>query len=88
MYPRVQAALDELKPIAERKSITLGQLALAWVIAQPGTCAIAGARNADQVVQNAAAAEVALDADDLVELDRIGRGVTDHLDDDPVLWKR
>jgi aryl-alcohol dehydrogenase-like predicted oxidoreductase len=62
------------------------QLALAWVIAQPMACAIAGARNADQVVQNAIAAEIQLSADELSEMDTIGRTVTDHLDDNPVMW--
>ncbi len=84
---RVQRALDELRPIAERRGITLGQLALAWVIAQPGTCAIAGARNAEQVLENARAAEVRLTPSELAEMDSIGRRVTDKLDGDPVPWK-
>ena len=86
-YKRVQAALDQLRPLAESKNISLGQLALAWVIAQPNTCAIAGARNAEQAVQNAAAADVHLSSEELETLDRIGRGVTDYLDDNPVQWK-
>jgi aryl-alcohol dehydrogenase-like predicted oxidoreductase len=84
---RVHQALDELREVARRRNITLGQLALAWVIAQPATCAIAGARNADQVVSNAKAAEVRLSPSDLDEMDAIGRRVTDHLDRDPVLWR-
>jgi len=86
-FQRAQAALGRLKPIADAKGITLGQLALAWVMAQPNTCAIAGARNAAQAVQNAAAARVQLSAEDLQALDDISRSVTDHLDDNPVLWK-
>lgn len=86
-YQRVQQALDQLRPVADKYQITLGQLALAWVTAQPGTCAIAGARNAEQCRQNAAAAQVELNRDDLALLDQISRVVTDHLDDDPVLWK-
>lgn len=86
-YKRVQAALAQLKPLAESKGVTLAQLALAWVIAQPNTCAIAGARNADQAVQNAAAAEIQLSTEEMETLDRISRSVTDHLDDNPVLWK-
>jgi len=85
-YTRVQSALSQLKPIAESKGITLGQLALAWVIARPSTAAIAGARNEQQVVQNAAAMQIKLTDDDLGTLDRIGRTVTDHLDENPVLW--
>lgn len=86
-YDRIQAALDQLRPIAAKYNCTLGQLALAWVVAQPNTCAIAGARNTDQAEQNAAAAEIKLSEDDLAEMDRIGRTVTDHLDDNPVMWK-
>jgi len=86
-YERVQAALEQLRPLADEKGITLGQLALAWVIHQPGVCAIVGARNVDQAAQNAAAADVALSPADLAEIDRIGRLVTDHLDADPVMWK-
>ncbi|MCJ8499695.1 aldo/keto reductase [Desulfatitalea alkaliphila] len=85
-FQRVQAALEQLRPIAAKHEITLGQLALAWVIAQPDTCAIAGARNPEQAVQNAAAGDVRLSPEDLAAMDRIGRTVTDHLDDNPVLW--
>ncbi len=86
-FERVQKALAELRPIAAKYKLTLGQLALAWVIAQPGCCAIAGARNSEQAVQNAAAGEVTLAAEDLAAMDRIGRTVTAHLDDNPVQWK-
>jgi myo-inositol catabolism protein IolS len=85
-FQRVQNALAQLRPIADKYGITQGQLALAWVIAQPGTCAIAGARNAEQATQNAAAGSVRLTEEDLAAMDRIGRTVTDHLDDNPVLW--
>jgi aryl-alcohol dehydrogenase-like predicted oxidoreductase len=56
------AKIDRLRPIAEQHGITLAQLALAWVIAQPGvTTAIAGSRNAGHVRDNAAAGDVVLD---------------------------
>lgn len=86
MYARVQAALAGLRPMAERKSVTLGQLALAWVASHPETCAIAGARNADQASENAKAGDLCLTAEELSEIDEIGRGVTDFLDEDPVMW--
>lgn len=87
VFTRVQEALEALKPIADRHTITLGQLALAWVIAQPGACAIAGARNAAQALENAQAGAVSLTPEDLAEMDRISRQVTEQLDDNPVLWK-
>ena len=86
-YARVQKALGRLRPIAAANHITLGQLALAWVISQPGTCAIAGARNPEQAVQNAAAGNVRLSEEHLAAIDDIGKMVTDPLDDDPVMWK-
>ena len=84
---RAQDALTQLKPIAKRYGASLGQLALAWVMAQPNTCAIAGARNAEQAAQNAAAAQIDISAEDLAAMNRIGRRVTDSLDDDPVMWR-
>jgi aryl-alcohol dehydrogenase-like predicted oxidoreductase len=87
VFSRVQKALAALRPIADRHGITLGQLALAWVAAQPAACAIAGARNETQVKENARAASVSLSSEDLAEMDRISRSVTDELDDNPVLWK-
>jgi aryl-alcohol dehydrogenase-like predicted oxidoreductase len=51
-YNRIQQAIDKLRPIAWRKNISIAQLALAWVISQPMACAIAGARNAYQAVQD------------------------------------
>lgn len=86
-FERVQRALSRLRPIADRHRVSLGQLALAWVIAQQGVCAIAGARNVDQVLQNAKATDVHLSANDLKELDAIGRSVTDHLNNNPVMWE-
>jgi aryl-alcohol dehydrogenase-like predicted oxidoreductase len=87
VFSRVQKALEALRPIADQYEITLGQLALAWVIAQPGACAIAGARNETQAKENAQAASVSLAPEDLAEMDRISQSVTDGLDDNPVLWK-
>ena len=86
-YRRVHKALEKLGPIAAANHITLGQLALAWIISQPGVCAIAGARNSEQAVQNAAAANIRLSDTDLAAVDDIGRIVTDPLDDDPVMWE-
>jgi myo-inositol catabolism protein IolS len=86
-YERVQKALEKLRPIATANHITLGQLALAWVISRPGICAIAGARTPEQAVQNAAAGNVRLSDEHLADIDDIGKMVTNPLDDDPVMWE-
>ena len=84
-YQRAQQALDKLRPIAFRHQVSLANLALAWLIAQPQTNAIVGARNKEQAAANAIAADIQLSAD-VQEIDAIGRIVTDHLDDNPVMW--
>ena len=86
-YARVQLALNQLRPIAERHQVSLGNLALAWLIAQPQTNAIVGARNVEQSVENAKAAEITLSVEELKEIDTIGRTVTDRLDENPVMWE-
>ncbi|NEP16477.1 MAG: aldo/keto reductase [Leptolyngbya sp. SIO4C1] len=85
-YQAAQQALDRLRPIADKYQISLGNLALAWLMAQPQTCAIVGARNPEQARENAQAAEVQLSDADLAEIDQIGRSVTDRLDENPVMW--
>lgn len=85
-YPRAQQALEKLRPIAESHQCSLAQLSLAWLITQPQANAIAGARNVEQATQNAQAAEVKLSENELQEIDAIGRIVTDHLDDNPLMW--
>jgi len=85
-YERAQQALEKLRPIAERHQASLANLAIAWLIAQPQTQAIVGARTAEQAVGNAKAATVQLSTEELAEIDAIGRIVTDHLDENPVMW--
>jgi len=53
--------LDRIKPIADEKGVSLGQLVIRWTIEQPGlTIALVGARNAEQSIQNAKAVELKL----------------------------
>lgn len=85
-YQRAQTAIAQLRPIADKYAITLGQLALAWLMGQPQTSVIAGARNAQQISETAIAATVHLEESDRATIDAIGRTVTDHLDDNPVMW--
>ncbi len=60
------AQVDALRTIAEEKGISVGQLALAWLIAQgPDVVPIPGTRRAARVVDNAGAGDLTLDASDL-----------------------
>ena len=61
--------LDRIRPIAESLGITLGQLAVAWALAQPGlTHALVGARDPKQAVENAKAGDIVLTAAQLGEI--------------------
>ncbi len=58
---RVLAFLEEVRPIADAHEITPAQLAIAWTLAQAGlTHALVGARNPEQVGENAAASDILL----------------------------
>jgi aryl-alcohol dehydrogenase-like predicted oxidoreductase len=58
-------------PVAERKKGTVGQVALAWLLAQkPWTVPIPGIRRVDRLDENLGSAAVELTTDDLAELDR------------------
>ncbi len=85
-YERVQQALEKLLPISEDYQVPLSTLALAWVIAHKKTSAIVGASSAEQDIQNAKAANINLTDGDIEKIDAIGRIVTNHLDDNPLMW--
>lgn len=62
----VNIFLNKVKHIADDKGVSLGQLALRWTVDKPGiTIALAGARNAQQAIQNAKAADIAISADEM-----------------------
>ncbi len=68
---RVRAALDRVRPIAARHTLTLAQLAIAWTVAQPGvTHALVGARNAEQARENAGAGKANLSAEEIADIGR------------------
>ena len=65
-------ALENLEALAAAKSITLSQLALAWLLAQPGvTAPIIGPRTVEQLQDNLGAIEVTLTAGELAAVDDI-----------------
>jgi aryl-alcohol dehydrogenase-like predicted oxidoreductase len=63
-------AVQRLGPIAEQAGLSLAQLALAWILREPGVAsAIIGATRPEQVAENAAAAGVELGDDVLRAID-------------------
>jgi aryl-alcohol dehydrogenase-like predicted oxidoreductase len=66
--------LDRMRPLAERRGLTISQLVIAWTLAQPGlTHALVGARTPQQALENARAGDVTLDPG---ELESIGAALT------------
>ncbi|HLZ87358.1 MAG TPA: aldo/keto reductase [Puia sp.] len=67
---RINAFLDELRPLAAAKGATLAQLVIRWTLQRPGiTIALVGARDARQAVQNANAIHVRLSAEEIAFID-------------------
>jgi aryl-alcohol dehydrogenase-like predicted oxidoreductase len=57
----VLAALEKVKPIAQKHNASLAQTVINWTIHEPGiTAALVGARNAEQATHNAGAMKFTL----------------------------
>jgi diketogulonate reductase-like aldo/keto reductase len=60
-----------LAPIAQKYSVTNAAIALAFILRLPGMIAIPKSSHEKRVLENAAAADLVLDAEDLAALDKI-----------------
>ena len=82
------AALGRIRQIAEQLGHTMSDVALAWLLHQPGvTSVLSGIRNPKQARQNAAVAELVLSKDTLAELDAATRPVKEALGPNPDMWQ-
>jgi len=69
---RILQLTDNLKEIADELKITLSQLVLNWTIQQPGiTCALVGARNAAQVLDNVKAVDFRLTNEEISRINEL-----------------
>jgi aryl-alcohol dehydrogenase-like predicted oxidoreductase len=72
-----QAVVDLVRAIAARKNVTPAQVALAWLLAKgPSIVPIPGTRRQDRLDENNAAADLALTADDITNLDDASAAIT------------
>jgi aryl-alcohol dehydrogenase-like predicted oxidoreductase len=63
---KILAFLEKLRSVAVTHDATLSQVVLNWTIQQPGiTCALAGARNPAQVIENVGSVKFRLTADEI-----------------------
>ncbi len=63
---------EQLVAMANEREVTLPQLVLNWTIQQPGiTCALAGARNPEQVLENVKASAFRLTSEEITIINRL-----------------
>jgi len=66
---RAYTVIEAMRTVAESKGVSVAQIALAWILHQRAvTSVIVGAKRLDQLVDNLAAAQVTLDAEELREI--------------------
>ena len=74
-FSNILDLLDKIKPIAEKHNASLSQLVLNWTLRQPGiTCALAGARNPSQVLDNLGALNFTLTDDEINAINKLLSG--------------
>jgi aryl-alcohol dehydrogenase-like predicted oxidoreductase len=68
---KVKSFLNAIEPLAISKNASLSQLVLRWTTLQPGiTIVLAGARNANQAIDNAQAINISLSEDELAFINK------------------
>ncbi len=69
---RILAALEEIRPIADKHKASFAQIVIHWTIQEPGiTAALVGARNAEQATHNAGALGFTLSPEERATIRRI-----------------
>ncbi len=70
--PRAFACIDAMRPIAERRGVSVARIALAWLLHQKVVSSvIIGAKRLDQLDDNIAATEIDLTGEELDALDKV-----------------
>jgi aryl-alcohol dehydrogenase-like predicted oxidoreductase len=69
---RINAMLDKLKPFADAHKATLSQLVINWTVQRPAmACVLVGARDENQVKDNARALDFKLSEDEMKKINKI-----------------
>lgn len=80
--------VEQVRPIAAKHGKTVAQTALAWLAAQPGVSStLVGARTVAEIEEDVGAAGWKLEPEDLAEIDRLGRSVTDDYPPYPDIFR-
>ena len=69
---RAGPLVEAMRPMAEKRGVSVAQIAIAWLLYQPVvSTVIVGAKRADQLADNIASTEVELEAGELEQLDKL-----------------
>ncbi len=86
IFGAVEKVLEGLKQYAAKYQVSVGNIALNWLISQPNTFAIVGARNAEQVEVNARSCDFVMTPAELKEIDLLSELVTKNMDQNEMMW--
>jgi aryl-alcohol dehydrogenase-like predicted oxidoreductase len=79
--------IKEIRKICEGLSISMPELAVAWLLHQNGVCSVlTGARKPDEIIQNVKAAEIKLDYENLQKITKATEEVKKKLGINPDMW--
>ena len=79
MREEVLTAVQKLKPIADANELTMGQLAVAWVLQNPNvSSAIIGATKPAQIKENVKASGLKLSSETMAQIDKALNGVIER----------
>lgn len=87
-FVRCLDAIEGMKEITAKHTCSMANLALAWVMAQPGVqMSLVGAMNYQEVAANLQALQVQLDEGDLKQLDRLSHQAVGDMKPTEVMWQ-
>ena len=71
---RAFSCIETMRPMAEKRNISIAQIAIAWLLAREAvSTVIIGARTFEQLKDNLGASDVVFDTEELEALDRVSR---------------
>ena len=86
-YGKCLEMVEGLRPIAKGLDVTIAQLALRWVIEQPGVITgLVGARQPEEIAENVGAVGWELPADALAQMQALSDGLFEQFDYFPDMW--
>jgi aryl-alcohol dehydrogenase-like predicted oxidoreductase len=84
----VVEALGQIRSICEQAGQPMANVALAWVLQQPGVCSVlAGARRPEQIIENARTADIQLDQDVLQRLAAVTDAIKAYVGPNADPWR-